>query len=82
VTAEQLRRSYAEYIVLGAPRALVDALIEPFAREPREVFGSTYASQVALISGDVEPSRGGRRHLAREPRTSAAQVQRDRQLDR
>ncbi len=38
MNADTLRRAYAEQVVLGAPRALIDALIEAFARVPREAF--------------------------------------------
>jgi protein-L-isoaspartate(D-aspartate) O-methyltransferase len=38
VDADSLRRAYAEQVVLGAPRTIIDALIEAYARVPREVF--------------------------------------------
>jgi protein-L-isoaspartate(D-aspartate) O-methyltransferase len=37
-SADELRRRYAEQVVLGAPRDLLDALVEAFATVPREVF--------------------------------------------
>jgi protein-L-isoaspartate(D-aspartate) O-methyltransferase len=38
VSLEDIRRAYAESVVLGAPRAQIDALIEAFATVPREAF--------------------------------------------
>jgi protein-L-isoaspartate(D-aspartate) O-methyltransferase len=38
VSLEDVRRAYAEQVVLGSSRALVDALIDAFASVPREAF--------------------------------------------
>jgi protein-L-isoaspartate(D-aspartate) O-methyltransferase len=38
VSVADIRRAYAETVVLGAPRAQVDALVEAFATVPREAF--------------------------------------------
>lgn len=38
MTIEETRRTYAENVILGAPRALIDALVDAFATVPRERF--------------------------------------------
>jgi len=56
VNADTLRRAYAEQVVLGAPRAIIDALIEAFARVPRELFLGPGPWSILRPGLDEEPT--------------------------